>query len=231
MASINRTEKSRPPTSGPAGRNNIPTWLCLLALVVGACGRSGPDDFAGYRQKIGDPDAGLVQSRQIGGMRLTVKYLPPEYLAYQELRSGGDHTEGTRDSLLRIYRGSMSFLLTIAADGDGEHRSSQDVMMHGVANYQEFAERSLAMNFDMARYVTLNIDGRKIRPVLATMDSDYGMSSARNIVLVFSDGIDGKAIERASNLDFIFSDEIFETGISHFPFSGDDIRNRPTFTF
>ncbi len=199
-------------------RRSLPHSL-LLALVLAGCSDSGPRDLSEYYRWVNDPERGLMKRQVVNGVVLTVKYLPPEYLAHQYLQGENGAGAEKRDSLLRAYRNSLCFMLTIAAAD-----SSGDVMTRGIGSYQEFNDRAVKMNFEMGNYLTLRADGHEYRPALALMENTYGLRPQRDVVIVFARDA---ALGAAKTLDLAFEDAFFDTGISHFTFLGSDLQAVP----
>lgn len=184
------------------------------------------DDF--YRW-LNNPANGLLKTRYIAGIRLTVKHLPAQYLAYRELKDEEAVTASYKDSVLALYKNNLTFLLTIAPDE--RKLPDVDIMSLGIRDYNEFKARAARMNFGMKEYVSLKIAARKYQPVLSTLENVYGLSKHRNIYIVFNPGEDPEGFKNAEKLDFVFNDEIFNTGISHFIFHKTNIDGIPHFKF
>lgn len=195
------------------------TLILLLLILLGGCENGTADNVAEYMQWLGDPEHGLMQSRSINGLRVTAKYLPPEYQAYQRIK-GGEET--SPDDLLKECEKYETVMLSFGFEG-----RSGDVMLAGIGSYQEFSERALELNFNMGEYVSLVTDGgTSYKPVLATLDNTYGLAETRNVVLVFVDEHHHTALGEAKTLDLIYNDNVFNTGVHHFVFSRDAIDNR-----
>jgi hypothetical protein len=179
-------------------------------------------------QWLNDPDNGLIKTKVINGVEIELKFLPPEFLTYREVKRLNNYNKQYIDSLLNLYQNSYSFLLKIGPeDGvDGE-----DIMLKGVGSMEEFKSRAQMMNFEMQEYVSLKAEGKKYKPVLSTMENVYGMHSHRNIYLVFTPNDENKSLLKAEKLDVSFNDELFETGISHFVFKKKYISNIPKVKF
>jgi hypothetical protein len=206
--------------SMPTRPNNSARYIVagiLLLVSLWGCGRRTTDNVSDYLAWANDPDNGLVRTKSVNGLEITVRYLSPEYRAYLELRGRRRHGGESVDSLIRSYERSVAFLMTISAHGG-------DVMMRDVASYSDYAERMATMNFDMTSFLALVADGATYRPVLATLED--GISPTRTIIVVFADEEGADRLTTAESLDFVFSDTIFETGIDHFSFVRRDIDDR-----
>ncbi len=192
----------------------------LIGLLLAICGLPAcrpATTEAGFYQWLHDPANGLVQTRQIGGLQLSVKYLPAELLAHREL--GGAASPRQADSLRNRYRRSHTFLLTVKPSTAGR---GEDVMYHGLNSYQAYKQRVMELNFNLAEYVRLQDGERELKPLLHTLENTYGTTEGRSLYLVFENAANGGAA-----LDFVFADEVFGTGISHFRFRKSDLAQIP----
>lgn len=186
------------------------------------------DNVEVYLRWLNNPQNGLVRSKTVNGFSLTVKYLPPDYLACRELADGKEYSAAYKDSIRSIYNQGMSFLLRIAPD---EESHSSDIMFWNARNYQEYKERFLNLNFTISEYIALKTDRGKYNPVLSNLENVYGLTPGRNLQFVFVDEQHPNGLKEAAFFDFIFTDEIFDTGINHFVFSREDINNIPKLIF
>jgi hypothetical protein len=200
-------------------------FICAV-LILGLCTcNKQPASLEEYMKWLETPGSGLTQAREVNGFRIKVKCIPPEYLAYKDMQD--DHlTYSSKDSLISIYKKNLYFLFTIGPD---DKKRTKDVMNDEITSYEEYAERSLSMNFDMESYVTLHMNGNTYSPVLSSMENTYGLGSSRSILFVFAPGEQEK--DKGSEIDFEYRDELFGTGILHFIYSNSSINNIPAITF
>jgi len=151
-----------------------------------------------------------------------MKYLPPELLVYRETHDADVAVPRPQDSLIRLYRNNATFIMTVAPTDHGLH--GRDVMTRGVASRQQFLERLMIMNFDVGEYISMKTPHGEAHPVLAHFENTYGIRKERNLILTFTDHIDGRSIFDADTVDISFVDKVFDTGIHHFLFETKDLR-------
>jgi len=195
--------------------------LCL-ALAFISCTTPDSLDIREYYEWMNDPEHGLVRIREIGDVRLTVKYLPSDYLAWLYVQSEGRSDRTFRDSMNAVYRNSLGFLLTlspVAPEGTG-----RDIMLSGVSSYQEYVSKFMVMNFRIPELVKLHADGYESSPVLANSENSYGLTTKRDVMLIFPDN---PKIWRSQSLTISFDDRIMETGISRFTFNCKQLQSIP----
>src|SRR5690606_22139378 len=101
------------------------------------------DDFNTYMEYLADKDNGLVKEKSIGGIQLKVKYLPNDYLVYNDIKQNKQITKGLVNSVKLTYANSITFMMVLGPDKN----ESFDITRVGIANYEEFAQRIEEMNF------------------------------------------------------------------------------------
>lgn len=202
--------------------------LCLVmsCLLIVSC-QHRFDNMKEVYGWINDPDHGMVKSRTVEGISVTVKYLPAQFLALKETKEerAGRHTY---DSLLRVYENSHTFLLSIASKEDA---GQNDPMYKDLGDYSDYKRRALTMNFDMNEYVSIKTSTQEFRPVLTSMENTYSLKGQRNIYMVFTDDTVEKELMKDQALDLVFNDEIFQTGINHFVFDQAELQSMPSIDF
>lgn len=200
--------------------------LLVILLFIASCSNS-ITDINSYLKYLSDKENGLVIEKATGGILMRVKYLPTDYLVFNDLKNKENNTPTLKDSIKQSYQNSITFMLTIGPD----RNESFDITKVGVKDYEEFAQRIEEMNFNMAQYVTLKINEKEYAPALTQMESVNGLEQDRNILFVFN-ALDeqGKEILK-SDAQLIYNDELFYTGINKFKFKMDKINNVPEFKF
>lgn len=208
--------------------------ISLLLVAVISTGayffvKSKPDvtTVSGYLAWLNDPGHGLTQTKYINGISLTVKLLPPEYLTYQEISQPS--SQSVRDSLVALYKKNISFLLVIGPDE--RNKSGEDIMWTGTTGYEEYVERLLAMNFNLSECLKLRVGEQEFLSHLSSAENTYGLGKSRNIIVTFTPDTQERNFYSANEIDLIYSDELFKTGINHFTFSRNDISKIPSFPF
>tara|TARA_R110000782_G_scaffold5853_3_gene20219 strand:+ start:4891 stop:5442 length:552 start_codon:yes stop_codon:yes gene_type:complete len=176
---------------------------------------------------LAEKDNGLVKEKSIGGIQLKVKYLPNDYLVYNDIKQNKQKTKGLVDSVKLTYANSITFMMVIGPDKN----ESFDITRVGVDNYEEFAQRIEEINFNMMQYVKLQVNNEEYSPELYQMESTYGLEQSRKFLFVF------KAKDEKSNtilkddFQFVYADEMFNTGINKFQFKHSDVNAIPQFNF
>lgn len=198
-------------------------YLLTLLLSVGlsSCGRT-IDNYKEYMQYIASLDNGVTKVQTTSGLKISIKYLPIDYLVYNEIINLKDgKTPELIEELKKAYENSLTFRLTFAPDEGKEF----DITKVGVTNYEEFAERIEVMNFNFSNYIKLETEGEQIIPELTQMESIYGLENKRDILLVFNKK------EIKDNIKIVYKDEIFGTGTHKFLFQKADLSAVPQFVF
>lgn len=177
---------------------------------------------------LNDESNGLVKEKYINGLVFTAKYLPPDYLVYQELKNDTLYSLAKKDSLLNLYSSNLTFLLSVKPDEREENSKISDVMYLGVTNMSDYKERVLLMNFEMKEFLQLQTETNVVySPVLTNMENTYSLGNGRSITCVFAPLKDKKEFNNTSTLDLVWDDEIFESGRNHFVFNRKDFSSVP----
>lgn len=205
--------------------------LLLFAFLLLLC-EGCLSGFASEKQMyswLNDPDHGLVKTKNINGLNVTVKYMPPDFLAYTEYINAPQGMKQSRDSLLMWYKKNLTFLISISLDEN--NKSSLDIMRMGVTNYSEYREKFLALNFDLSESISLKSKTKSIKPVLTNLENVYGASQSRNITIVFSPQDLNEFLAKSRELDFVYDDEVFSMGIMHYKFNLQELTTVPEIKF
>jgi protein-tyrosine-phosphatase len=184
---------------------------------------------------------GFVQSKSVDDLEITVKYLPPEFQTLREIKgiaqserfaSQTDKAlEAQTDSILAYYQKQYVFLLTVkpkaaqpTENQENRQTHNPDVMYRDISNYSEFKERVTQVNFHADEYIYLVTSGKRLKPLLHTLENTYSLMPQRTIYLVFADENLHKTSSANKDLSYddlelVFEDQLFSTGIHHFLFS------------
>lgn len=152
-------------------------------------------------------------------MIIEIKYLPSTYLALKELNEKSNQLEF--DSLLKTYQNSTSFLLTFKPK---EGHKGDDIMFKNVANYKEYIERAVDLNFDLENKLVLKTNVGNFTPVLSSLENTYGLTKGRQVYIVFADKNIKNEINNASVFDLVYTDDTYNLGILHFTFDFEKIK-------
>ncbi|MBO9703619.1 MAG: hypothetical protein J7604_25670 [Sporocytophaga sp.] len=201
----------------------------LLPLLI-SCSKSKISNFTEYMKWINNPEHGLVKEKYVSGLKISVKYLPPDFLAHKELKRMESRVETTKDSLVNLYSKSKTFLITIAPD-EREGEKKGDLMLTGISNYREYKERVFDLNFNLEEYVEL-IAGKEVyEPVLSGMINGYDLTNKKEFYLVFSEKQGQQGLDQSKEMDLVFDDEFFNSGRTHFLFKQEHLASIPQFVF
>lgn len=188
----------------------------LLSLIVQSC-EHRPSSLKEYAAYIADPKNGLSKEKKVLDVKISVKFLPPSYLAFREAGAG---REFLKDSLFSLYKDGMAFLITISPI---VNTRGNDIMYRGIHDFQEFKQRAYLMNFKINEYISMQGVDSKFFPLLHNMENTYSLENNRKIYVVFSKADISEILKKEKTIDLVFDDVIFETGINHFQFEKENI--------
>lgn len=184
-----------------------------------------------YLKWLGSEESRLGKIASVNGFTIKVKYMPPEYLAWLEMKPGaGAGAAGNPDGdpaiflkTVERYRQSLTFLLTF--EPDETKRPGRDVMLHNVSDYNDYKERFMELNFNIENSVSLHAGNAVYLPVLSSLENIYQLVPGRNMLLVFAPpSKEDAAFYSSTELDVVLEDGIFGTGIHHFVFNRNDFK-------
>ncbi len=112
-----------------------------------------------------------------------------------------------------------------------ENNQAMDVIQSASTGYTDFTNKFMTLSFGIQSYVRIKTSGQHYFPVLASMEQTNSVSTGKTFYLVFADDEPGHDLMAESVLDIVFDDEIFNTGISHFRFTKNDLDQIPEFNF
>lgn len=185
-----------------------------IGILLNSCS-SSMTDFSEYLKYLANEENGIVKQKKISGLRLQVKYLPLEYLNHRAKEEGSNN-----------YDHSVCFMFTLGPDST----ENFDITKVGVSNYEEFAKRMDVMNFQMHESLELKIGNKIYKPSIAQMENVYGLKKERVIMVVFEvkDNKENNFM-RTQDVQFIYKDQLFNTGTSKFWFEKNDLTDLPKF--
>ncbi len=198
-------------------------FFCVVLVVLFGCQQkiNSPTEFFEW---LNNPKNGLIQSKKVDGMEITVKYLPPEYLSMKELK--GKYEADKASKLKAQYEKSLAFLITFKPID----KQDGDIMFRNIRDKQDYDQRLMSLSFGMEKYISIKIKGTNYPPILSTLEQTYSTTKHRSVYLVFG-GENLGNIKKEKEWDIVFEDTIFETGIHHFEFNRDNLLNLPKLNF
>ncbi len=151
-------------------------------------------------------------SKVISGFEVKMEYQPRHLLA--------------PDTGSAKQNNDLNFVLTIAPlkDYNDEYKAT---MFEKITKFEEYKDRVYNLNFEMDKLVEMSLDGGSTAyvPVLFNTENTYGLTKEIKINVVFAPQKSAQEFTAAQELDLVFTDEIFDTGISHFVFDNHKINN------
>ena len=194
-------------------------FIFLVGIAFTHCKKMSISSSIEYNNWLNNIDNGCKVSKEVNGMIIEVKFLPSNYLALKEAESLGNLN--SYDSLLKSYKDSNTFLFTFKPK---EGHKGDDVMFKNVADYKDYIERSLELNFDLESKITLKTKNDSYSPVLSSLENTYGLTKGRRVYIVFTEKTPQKELQKSPVFDLIYTDDIYDLGILHFTFDNKKIK-------
>lgn len=201
--------------------------LAGFILITSSCQQHVISDKKQYFNYLSDPINGLVKEKSTGNIKIKVKYLTSDYLAFNTVNASAETSYKTKDSVKKMYDNSITFLLNIGP-ADNE---SFDITRLGVDSYEDFAKRIEDMAFGASEWMSLTSNNVEYKPVITKLESVNAIENSRNFIVVFNSEKNTKQDLRNHDLCFTYADEIFHSGINKFIFKTSDLNRLPEFNF
>jgi hypothetical protein len=204
-------------------RNRLFVCCALFALV----GCSNDVNYSDYLSYLANPENGMVKETRINGLSLQAKYLPTEYFVFRALSDvpANEISQQLVDSISEDYGHSLTFMFTLAPDK--KLGKEFDVTNVNTENYTAYEERMDLLNFQLSKYLHLEVDGQEMQPALVQMENTFGLKKESNFIVVFNVPVH-EFEQQNHNMSLVYDDPVFFTGINRFSFSTEVIRNRPS---
>jgi hypothetical protein len=156
--------------------------LIISLIVLSACSSQETKftDEAEFKEHLNNPENGFVTSEKGSELIFETRLTPPV--------SGEETDECTIN--LRISR-----------------KDGGSVLEYGNASKQTVLEREGYLSFEVAKDVSLNIDGKSISPVFHHYERNYGLKPSVDMYFSFT-GLDVE-----SDAFFTYRDELFGQGL------------------
>jgi hypothetical protein len=181
--------------------------ILIVSMALAGCGQGYVNSVDGLKAYVWNPANGLVKTHAYNEVEWKVKLVPREVEESEQLIAESEK------SVQRT--GTVHFMVNVAA---GRAYEAGDVMMAGVGNYEEYADRMIQLNFRLEEGVRLKVGGKELAPVLFHMENTFGLTQDRNIHILFADPILEPDLRSLPQLDLVIEDWVFGTGISHYVF-------------
>ncbi len=195
--------------------------LPFLVFSISQCSFDRSVSIEELNQYLSAPTHGITKEKETNLLRFQCKYMPVDLLAYQEVK----RTQATNtDSIKVLYSSSHTFILNLEPK---KENLSGSVMNLGVSNRHEYKQRSIEMNFRMGERFQLRIGDRTLSPSVVEMVNTYDLTKDRDLYIVFPDQ-ENTPKEFTEDLELIYYDDLYETGIHHFRFKKDDLNQIPS---
>jgi hypothetical protein len=192
-----------------------------------ACGNRTFNTEQEYYAWINKAENGLVKERYVNHTHFKVNLLPSDLLLLRALKTLPSAEQADLDSISRDLQHSTTFVITIGPD-QREQEGRRDIVFSGVASYEEYRDKLMRLNFEMEEMILLKVGNEQLKPALTNFENVYGLTDHRKVNLVFvaKNEEQGKQI-RQGDLELLFDDRIFNTGINRFVFRRADIEEVP----
>lgn len=207
----------------------VAVGFLLGGIALGMQSIAGkPDSLEEYLRVLEKNESGLERSRVFDGIEYSVRYIPPELLAYREMRKVRRYERTNYDSLCVMFDGTVAFELSFKMMPPFERN---DVIWKNISSQEEYSDRLKMLSFDMQEMIGLSADGKMFYPELAIMENVYTMGADRRIMILFSDETLSEILQGDADIRFEYYDQVFGSGQHYFNFANSALTDCPELSF
>ena len=195
--------------------------LLLFSFLILSFSCKRFKDEKSFYTWLEEPGNSLVKTVENSKMKIKIKFLPPQFLAYNELKNC-NYSKSVYDSVFASYSKSLTFLITFELKNKVDQT---EMLMNNISSITEFKEKIEQLNFRMGELVSLKSGGVEHLPIGSTLENLYNIDNRKNVIVVFScDDLEDK-------IDIALDDIVFDSGFQHFRFNYSDLKDIPSLDF
>ena len=189
----------------------------LFVVLLGCTGKPEelkPDQYASY---IVSDESGLVKQKQVNNVKIRVRFLPSEYLAYREFIGG--QNEVPFDSIWDAYRCGLSFQVVLEADKADSRYGS--LLYYDAASPEEISARIRFLSFNIQEFIELKHDGLSFEPSLSHFEGfdQLGNKMSFQCSFIIKEFQCGSPLPAFHDLTLVYDDPFLDLGTNQFEFS------------
>ena len=155
----------------------------MLSVLFTSCTKTRFNDFNAYKTAIFSKESGLIKEKTVNGIKMTIKYLPADYLIREDMvKNNIIADKKNTDSLRSSYSKSYYFLFSIRQTDNG---SKKDLLTRDIFNEQDYLAKKYILEFRMNEFFRLKISDQVYAPVLVHTENHDEFRDIINIHLLF----------------------------------------------
>jgi hypothetical protein len=201
------------------------TILIFILGFTSSCSNEFNSESDLY-QWLGDKENGVLKERTHEEIKYSLKILPNDLTIYNDLE-GEEYRPSKIDSIRETKKDELACLLLI----DIKKGTQDNPLFTGITEYKDYKERIQDLNFHFSDFFHAQIGDQVITPKIWVFEDLYTLGNKRKVMIVFSERDLDKSISESMDIDFVFNDQIFGTGINHFKIKTEDILSIPEIGF
>ncbi|SHG78060.1 hypothetical protein SAMN04488109_1803 [Chryseolinea serpens] len=156
--------------------NRISLKILVLLFLLVSCGKKKAT-YLELQKFVADPAHGLVQSKNIQGVKIDVYYRPTDLLVHQEIGKARSASDSTIAKLRQKYSAYEYFVLSLSK---GRKEITQ------VEGPWDRGQIIQALSFEMSRFVKMTSMGRDSIPVSDyTIVRTFGLGNSTDALFAF----------------------------------------------
>lgn len=198
--------------------------MLLLVTFLPGCAKRQVNTIEDYAAYVNESANGLSAEQQGSGLRMTVRFLPPPYLAFSELHRNGASTQ-EYDSLQAFYARSLTFQAII--EPVSGHDRLQDIIHRHATRQAEVEANKALLNYGMEQYVRLIAEEQAFAPNLAILESTFENDRRLSFIFVFDKDALSKGGKPAEHITLELNKPFFLDAPAAFRFKTESLLHYP----
>ena len=178
-----------------------------------------------YTKWIFSKDHGLIKEKSVSNVKISVRFLPSQYLAYREYIN----TEKSKpfDSIWVAYKCGLTFQVTLEAEKNDARYGN--LMYYNISSQPELTARTQYLSFKIQEFIFLSRDETTIEPVLSNFEGfdQLGNKLSFQVSFILPDYQCGQKNNNFKDFALVFDDPFLDLGTNQFAFDSRSILDIP----
>jgi len=197
-------------------------FLSFIIIFLHFSGCRPKNSFVEYVNYVDDIENGLVQEITSGDIKLICSLKPAEYILIKEKFKEVLHKDSIKITQDEIK--DMDHILFFKLDFLS--KAKKDFLKSGIENEGEYFSRLQYLISDIKNDLVVKVGNDTINCLFSELERDFGLTQKVTLNLGFSNET---TFPENKDLELMFNDKLFGTGIQIFKFDKSALANVPKF--
>jgi hypothetical protein len=190
-------------------------YLLMLILILTSCNTQSVSHQS-LMTYVNDESNGLLKIIEHSDSKVKLCYTPHDLILAQEVK-GSDYTESQIDSIRNKLAELDYFKLSLSQNGE-------DIINQYASNPTIFNKAVEYLSYNISKDLKLIHNHDTLNVLDVMYSSGFGLNKSSEVLMVFESSLSKKQ----GDVQILFNDEFFRTGLNQFEFKIDAIKSVPT---